>query len=215
MWSRSRSLMRYPGSKARFAKFIARALRLNGLRDGLFVEPFCGGASVSIALMEQGFVSEIALNDADPAIAAFWDTVFSPTQAKWLAEQVLTVPLTLIPQIVLGGVLVAIPDMNAGTKLVSLAASSRWATRACEVSMLGGKTINIELMQDAHLRPLWNLYPSDPLNTAEGRVEFLKSHNDKPVEKDRLYWESIAVMTVFLIALALTTTIVLRMQDTL
>ena len=95
MWSRSRSLMRYPGSKARFAKFIARALRLNGLRDGLFVEPFCGGASVSIALMEQGFVSEIALNDADPAIAAFWDTVFSPTQAKWLAEQVLTVPLTL------------------------------------------------------------------------------------------------------------------------
>ena len=82
------------------------------------------------------------------------------------------VPLTLIPQIVLGGVLVAIPDMNAGTKLVSLAASSRWATRACEVSMFDGETINTDLLKESYLRPLWNLYPDDPLNTAEGRVKF-------------------------------------------
>jgi len=95
MWSRSRSPLRYPGSKARFASFIAQALRLNGLRGQLFVEPFCGGASVAIVLLEQGIVSEIALNDADPGIAAFWDTVFSPTHAEWLADQVLTVPLTL------------------------------------------------------------------------------------------------------------------------
>jgi DNA adenine methylase len=95
MWSRSRSPLRYPGSKARFAPFIAQALRLNGLRGSAFVEPFCGGASVSIALMEQEVVSEIALNDADPAIAAFWKVVFSPTRAKWLAGQVLKVPLTL------------------------------------------------------------------------------------------------------------------------
>lgn len=59
------------------------------------MEPFCGGASVSIALMEEGIVSEIALNDADPAIAAFWDIVFSPVHAEWLADQVMTVPLTL------------------------------------------------------------------------------------------------------------------------
>ena len=125
------------------------------------------------------------------------------------------VPLTLIPQIVLGGVLVVIPDMNTGTKLVSLAASSRWATRACEVSMFEGKTINTDLMKESHLRPLWNLYPNDPLNTAEGRVKFLKKHNDKPVERSRQYWESLAVMAGFLIALALATTIALKMQDTL
>ena len=125
------------------------------------------------------------------------------------------VPLTLIPQIVLGGVLVAIPDMNAGTKLVSLAASSRWATRACEVSLFDGKTINTDLMKEAHLRPLWNLFPDAPLNTAEGRMKFLEKHNDKPVEKDREYWESLAVMAGFLIALSLSTAVVLRMQDTL
>ena len=63
MWSRTRSLLRYSGSKARFAKFIARTLRLNGLRENLFVEPFCGGATVSIALLEESVVAEIALND--------------------------------------------------------------------------------------------------------------------------------------------------------
>lgn len=40
-------------------------------------------------------MSEIALNDADPAIAAYWDTVFNPVQAKWLAGEVLSIPLTL------------------------------------------------------------------------------------------------------------------------
>jgi len=95
MWSRSRSPLRYPGSKSRFASFIAQALRLNGLREPLLVEPFCGGASVSIALLEAGIVSGIAVNDAEPVIAAFWDAVFDVESAKWLAEQVRTVPLTL------------------------------------------------------------------------------------------------------------------------
>lgn len=95
MGSCSRSPLRYPGSKARFAPFIAQALQLNGLRQCLFVEPFCGGANLSLAMLEMGIVGEVALNDADPDIAAFWDTVFSPHEAQWLADQAMTVPLTL------------------------------------------------------------------------------------------------------------------------
>ena len=95
MWSRSRSPLRYPGSKARFAKFIAQSLHLNGRKDVSLIEPFCGGASVSIALMECGLAAEIALNDADPGVAAFWDIVFNKDGAKWLAGQVERVPLTL------------------------------------------------------------------------------------------------------------------------
>lgn len=87
--------MRYPGSKSRFAKLIAAAIRHNGVRDALFVEPFCGGASVSVALLEAGVVERIALNDADPDIASFWEVVFDPDAARWLAEQVASVPLTL------------------------------------------------------------------------------------------------------------------------
>lgn len=95
MSTNTRSILRYPGSKARFADFIASCVRLNGIRNGLFVEPFCGGASVSIALLENGAVDRVALNDADPLIAALWDTIFSPTHAEWLADMVMEIPLTL------------------------------------------------------------------------------------------------------------------------
>jgi DNA adenine methylase len=95
MWSRSRSLLRYPGSKARFSKFISKTLFINNLDGSLFVEPFCGGASVAIALLEEGVVDKIALNDADLSISSLWSIVFNPQVAPWLAEQVLTIPLTM------------------------------------------------------------------------------------------------------------------------
>jgi len=91
----TRSILRYPGSKARFVDFISKAISLNSGRPRLFVEPFCGGASVSIALLENGVVDEIAINDVDPLISKLWSVVFSTADAKWLANQVMTVPLTV------------------------------------------------------------------------------------------------------------------------
>jgi DNA adenine methylase len=87
--------LRYPGSKARFCGFIAKTIALNTVKPRLFVEPFCGGASVSIALLEDGVVEEVAINDADPLIGNLWSTVFSKAGARWLAGQVETVPLTV------------------------------------------------------------------------------------------------------------------------
>lgn len=95
MPSRTRSLFRYPGSKSRLAAFVAKAIRLNGLRGVLFIEPFCGGASASIALLEEGVVQRVVLNDRDEGVAALWRAVFDPEHAEWLADQVRTVPLTL------------------------------------------------------------------------------------------------------------------------
>lgn len=91
----TRSLLRYPGSKARFVDFISNSININGLKGCVFIEPFCGGASASIALLESGCADYIALNDADPLIAHLWDTVFSEANFEWLAEQVMTVPLTI------------------------------------------------------------------------------------------------------------------------
>lgn len=95
MSTNTRSLLRYPGSKARFVDFISRAISLNGMRGCTFVEPFCGGASASIALLEAGVIDSIALNDADSLVAHLWDTVFSEFNSKWLADQVMEIPLTL------------------------------------------------------------------------------------------------------------------------
>lgn len=95
MSTSTRSILRYPGSKARFCDFIAKTISLNAGRPRLFVEPFCGGASVSIALLENGVVDAAAINDVDPLIASLWSVVFSKANAAWLAAQMETVPLTI------------------------------------------------------------------------------------------------------------------------
>lgn len=60
----------------------------------LLIEPFAGGATVSIALLEAGLAKEIALGDKDDLVAALWSTVFS-RHARDLADMVATAPLTL------------------------------------------------------------------------------------------------------------------------
>jgi DNA adenine methylase len=76
------SPLRYPGGKKRLSGYIAAAIRLNGLRPKLFVEPFAGGASVALQLLNDGLVERIALGERDPLLASFWTTVF--TDHEWL-----------------------------------------------------------------------------------------------------------------------------------
>ena len=60
------SPLRYPGGKRRLVGYIAQALQMNGLRPKLYVEPFAGGASVAIQLLNDGHVERIALGERDP-----------------------------------------------------------------------------------------------------------------------------------------------------
>ena len=87
------SPLRYPGGKRRLVPYVAAALRAAGKRPELMVEPFAGGASVGLELLDFGFVERIALGDLDPYVIAFWQTVFEDTD--WLCEQVASVPLDL------------------------------------------------------------------------------------------------------------------------
>ena len=65
-----------------------------GLKPPLFVEPFAGGAAVSIALLEQGLVDRIALADRDPLVAGFWHVVFS-RRAPDLADRIYDAKVTV------------------------------------------------------------------------------------------------------------------------
>ena len=87
------SPLRYPGGKRRLAGYIAATIRLNGLRPKLFVEPFAGGASVALQLLNDGLVESIALGEKDPLLAGFWKTVF--TDHEWLVEQLRNTEPTL------------------------------------------------------------------------------------------------------------------------
>lgn len=73
--------------------YIARAVVQNDLYPELFVEPFAGGASVSLALLQAGLVETIGLVDHDPLVAAFWKILFK--EPEWLVDRVLEADVTL------------------------------------------------------------------------------------------------------------------------
>lgn len=64
------SPLRYPGGKTRFVPHLVRWL--GDARFPEMVEPFCGGASVSLGLLQADIVDRAVISDADPLIAAFW-----------------------------------------------------------------------------------------------------------------------------------------------
>lgn len=69
------SPLRYPGGKAPFAPFIAKVMESNGVAGGHYLEPYAGGAGVALDLLFHGHASHIHINDADPAVHAFWVSV--------------------------------------------------------------------------------------------------------------------------------------------
>jgi DNA adenine methylase len=87
------SPLRYPGGKARLSQYIWEAIIKSGEEIKIFSEPFCGGAGVSLALLEAGRVKKIALNDIDPLVASFWKVVFGKSRStrhdiNWLINAV-------------------------------------------------------------------------------------------------------------------------------
>lgn len=73
--------LRYPGGKSQLAPFVVEVLRANDLMDGVYVEPFAGGAGIAWTLLLSGYMSEVWINDFDPAIHAFWHAVLNDTDA--------------------------------------------------------------------------------------------------------------------------------------
>ncbi|SEK11902.1 DNA adenine methylase [Achromobacter sp. NFACC18-2] len=85
--------LRYPGGKSQLAPFVTDLLRANGLLTGVYAEPFAGGAGLAFRLLFAGHVSEIWLNDIDPAIYGFWHSVLHDTEA--LCDRIQKTPVTI------------------------------------------------------------------------------------------------------------------------
>jgi DNA adenine methylase len=87
------SPLRYPGGKSSLAKYMRAMFSLNGLLDGVYVEPYAGGAAVALELVMTDYAREAWLNDVDPAVHAFWYSALHETED--LVERIMTVPLTI------------------------------------------------------------------------------------------------------------------------
>ncbi len=87
------SPLRYPGGKYKISKLIELLLNKAGDRCSTYIEPFAGGAGIAIDLLLRGVVSDIVINDSDPAIAAFWKAVVCANDA--FIDKIDNTPVTL------------------------------------------------------------------------------------------------------------------------
>ena len=75
------SPLRYPGGKRRLVASITRLLEANRLKDIEYAEPYCGGASIALALLFDEYAATIHINDLSRPVYAFWHTVLNDTAA--------------------------------------------------------------------------------------------------------------------------------------
>ena len=87
------SPLRYPGGKAKLKPFFRELIRLNNLEGCTYVEPYAGGAGLALALLKEGLAARITLNDVDPIIFSFWQSVLNETDA--LCDLIQNTPVTL------------------------------------------------------------------------------------------------------------------------
>lgn len=69
------SPLRYPGGKGLLYSRLRTIIRENNLTSSVYIEPYAGGAGAALALLVSGQVEQIAINDLDPAVFAFWNAV--------------------------------------------------------------------------------------------------------------------------------------------
>lgn len=88
-----KSPLRYPGSKSKFCVTLHKIMKANNISPDLFIEPFAGGMSVSLFMLQNNYTNKIALIEKDPLVASFWHTVFY--ESDWLINEIQKMPITL------------------------------------------------------------------------------------------------------------------------
>ena len=72
------SPLRYPGGKTKVIPYAFA--RLNPTKTDLWVEPFAGGASVGLSLLEAGVINHLRLNDLDYGVYSLFKCTFTDPQ---------------------------------------------------------------------------------------------------------------------------------------
>jgi len=76
------SPLRYPGAKKSLFPYINKLLFVNNLTPQTIVEPFVGGASITLHLLHYKIVKKAIISDVDRLIYSFWHVLF--TKHKYL-----------------------------------------------------------------------------------------------------------------------------------
>lgn len=88
-----RSPFRYPGGKTWLIPYIRDWLKSRAPRPTRLIEPFAGGAAVSLTAAFEGLTKHVIFAELDPKVAAVWRVVTNG-QAEWLAQRILGFEVT-------------------------------------------------------------------------------------------------------------------------
>jgi DNA adenine methylase len=87
------SPLRYPGGKTELGPYIEKVIENNNLLGCHIIEPFAGGASISLHLLQSGYASKATIIEFDPLIYAFWYCVFNMNDQ--LCDLIKDTPITI------------------------------------------------------------------------------------------------------------------------
>jgi DNA adenine methylase len=89
-----RSPFRYPGGKTWLIPTVRKWLKQDNSVVPKLIEPFAGGAIVSLTAAFEGLANHTYMIEKDEEISAVWETILSENN-KWLADKILTFNLTI------------------------------------------------------------------------------------------------------------------------
>ena len=75
----SYSPLRYPGGETSIYELVSDIINANKLQRRHYAEPYAGGCGLALALLFNGRVSDIHINDIDLGIWSFWHSVLNHT----------------------------------------------------------------------------------------------------------------------------------------
>lgn len=81
MSTRTLSPLRYPGGKSCLTNYMKVLIKQNYLEGCKYIEPFAGGAGLALNLLNDGYVSEVHINDLDRSIYSFWWSILNRTDS--------------------------------------------------------------------------------------------------------------------------------------
>ena len=87
------SPLRYPGGKGMLANFAKLLISSNNLTASDYVEVYAGGAGIAWALLFDGYVKRVHINDISKPIYSFWKSVIAHTDE--LCKLIQDTPITI------------------------------------------------------------------------------------------------------------------------
>lgn len=91
-----RSPFRYPGGKTWLVPRIRQWLGTLPYRPSEFIEPFAGGAIVSLTVAAERLADHVRFVELDDSVAAVWQTIIHDEEGgKWLADEIGAFEVTL------------------------------------------------------------------------------------------------------------------------